>query len=96
MAVPTYHQFLDRFPLDEFRELPQAAIEAEIAGASLRLNAESWGEQQVEGILYLAAHRIVDAHRVKCCKLINKDNSTSYLQEYERMREAIISGDRVL
>lgn len=96
MAVPSYHEFLDRFRLvTEFREIDQAAIEAEITGASLRVNPNSWGEQQAEGILYLAAHRVVDGHRVKCCKLINKDNSTSFLAEYERMRESIISGDRV-
>lgn len=96
MAVPTYATFVDRFPeFDEF-ELAPLAIEEQIGAASRRVNPDAWGEQQADAILYLAAHLVVNAHRVKCCKLINKDNTTGYLQEYMRMRESIISGDRVI
>lgn len=95
MAVPSAHDFLDRFPEFNEIEIPIDSIQLEINGAALRLNADAWGEQQAEGILHLAAHKMVMKERVKCCKLINADNSTSYRAEYEAMREAIISGDRV-
>lgn len=96
MAAPTAHAFLDRFP--EFNEfsLPEESIQLEIDGAAIRLNQDTWGEQYQEGVLFYAAHLVVNKHRVKCCKLINKDNSTGYLAEYLRMRQGIISGDRVI
>lgn len=91
----TYHGFIDRFREFDALEIAQADIELAIAAASRRVNLEVWGEQWDDAVLLLAAHMVVNTHRVQCCKLINKDNSTGYLTDYTLMRESIISGDRV-
>ncbi len=91
----TYQGFVDRFAEFNELEISPESIELEIAAAGRRLNVDAWGEQWDDGVLLLAAHLVATKHRVKCCKLISADDSTSYLAEYLRMREAIISGDRV-
>lgn len=95
MAVPTYQQFLERFT--EFNEfhIPAESVTDCITAASKRVNPSAWGDQEYDAVMYLAAHLLVQQHRVKCCKLINKDNSTGYQAEYLDMRGSIISGDRV-
>ena len=101
MAV-TYDAFLARFP--EFKpggsEAQQAAtqvvIAQELTRASNHVNANVWGDQADDGIVYLAAHRIATRPGGSFSRLMSKDGSTMYGNEYDRMRDMLLVGDRVV
>lgn len=93
MAV-TYSSFLVRF--NEFEKADQALIDAEIALVALQVNASVWGEQRDDAVGLLVAHRIATRPGSQFARLVNKDRSTVYGAEYERMRDQILCGDRVM
>lgn len=93
MAV-TYATFLVRFK--EFEKADQPLIEAEIALVTQQVNAQVWGEQTDDAIGLLVAHRIAKRPAGQFARLVNKSGSTFYLEEYERMRDEILDGDRVV
>ena len=92
MAV-TATSFLQRFP--HFTQAGTILIEAEIAFAQQQLNPLYWGAHYDDGVMQLAAHRIAKNPGGQFSRLVNKDGSTNYLQEFERMEKRILVGDRV-
>lgn len=92
MAV-TAASFLERFP--HFTAAGNTLIEAELTQARLHVNAKLWGEQTDDGVMQLTAHRIAKNPGGQFARLINKDGSTNYLAEFERMEKRLLVGDRV-
>lgn len=93
MAV-TYASFLVRFK--EFEKAEQPLVEAEIALVTQQINSSVWGEQTDDAVGLLVAHRIAKRPGGQFARLLNKAGSTFYLEEYERMRDQILIGDRVV
>lgn len=97
MTVPTYNEFLVRFP--EFGEQPQALVETAINEAADSNPTEIWGDgvRRTRGITHLTAHLLA----TRTIQLGNQlgtpagqannvgYDSTLYGQEYKRMRDAL-------
>lgn len=101
MAV-TYETFLERFPqfkpqgTTEQKAVTEAMIRAEITFASRQVNPTYWGDQADDGIGLLAAHRVAKNPGGVFARLVNKDGSTAYLDEYQRLQRQLLVGDRVV
>lgn len=92
MAV-TAASFLVRFP--QFAAAGNTLIEIEIGFARLLVNATAWGEHADDAVGLLTAHRIAKNPAGQFARLVNKDGSTNYLDEYERLEKRLLVGDRV-
>lgn len=95
MAVPTYAEFIDRFP--EFGEQPQALVTAAIEEAAEASPEIVWGSElrQTRGIRYLAAH-ILATRTMQIGAQVGSPSGTPlgisldgtlYGQEYKRTRD---------
>ena len=93
MAV-TYASFIARFP--HFTAAGQALIETEIAFAAKLVNSTIWGDHTDDAVAQLTAHRIAKNPAGQFSRLVNKDGSTNYLHEFERMQRQLLVGDRVI
>jgi hypothetical protein len=92
----TVASFLAEFeefdPGDSSRDV---LVQAKIDAASLRTNAEVWGDMRDEGIKHLAAHLLALSPYARELKLANNDGETIYLAQRRAMEMAVVSGYRV-
>ena len=90
--------FVDRFP--EFVEAETAypgMITSCIASAQRRVDETVWGSTYQDGAMMLAAHLLAISPFGQNARLVAKDGSSTYLTEFERMRdEATFGAGRVL
>lgn len=93
MAAPTLAEFLVGFP--EFGDADADLVEAKIASAALRVGVTVWGDQYADGVMHLAAHMLAISPYGQQARLAAKDGSSTYLVEYERMRQAVTFGYRL-
>lgn len=67
-----------------------------LAQAARRMNARIWGDQYDDGVLLLAAHLIVIDRGGQFARMATKGGSSSYIEEWEAMRDSLLIGDRVI
>lgn len=93
MAV-TASAFKTRFP--EFQDVADATIDSVIAEADARLSAATWEDSKDVGAMYLTAHLLAVSPAGRNARMVNKDGSTTYGLEFEKLRAAVCSGNRVI
>lgn len=93
MAV-TAAQFKAEFA--EFEGAPNALVQAKLDLALRRTPADVWGDQQDDGIKYLAAHLLALSPKGRELKLIvNRDGETTYGNQRREMENIVSCGFRV-
>lgn len=79
----------------EFEDTPDNLIEMKISEASVRVNADRWGDSTWVGRLYLTAHLLAVSPYGRDARLSAKDGSSTYLEQFKTFQRAIVGGPRV-
>lgn len=85
--------FVTQFP--EFEGVETALLDAVLAAAALEVDVEVWGAKASQGIAYKAARKLALSPLGNTAKLVNKDGSTVYDRELDRLVRQVASGFRV-
>lgn len=91
--VPTYSQFIARCP--EFDSAPQAIVESCIAEAERQTPERVWGERQIDGIIWLAAHLLALSPQAKEMH-ISGTTQTLYQARREELERIVGFGPQVV
>ena len=79
-----------------FEKSPPALVDKKLAMAHRQLNREVWGSLFCDGVRYLTARLLALEPEGRKMRLQNKDGSTIYDMDWERLKRSVASGCRVI
>lgn len=91
MAV-TYAEFIIRYPA--FAGTDPVEAQSKIDAAVRNLPAATWGALFEDGVYLETARTLALSPTGNSAKLVNKDGSTVYDKDLDRMRADVAGGDR--
>lgn len=86
--------FLASFP--EFQNTPESLLDAKLAEAALQMHLPTWGELAAQGQGLLTAALLANAQRGLNSRLQSQANTSTYREDYERLRQRIARGPRLI
>jgi hypothetical protein len=89
----TLSEFRVRFP--EFSRLADPLVEDCLAEATRQTPEKVWGEKQVDGIKWLAAHLAALSPSSRDLKMVGKDGDSMYLTRRRQLESVVASGWRI-
>ena len=79
---------------DEFAGYDATAGAAMLADSVAQINAAVWGTLADQGVYLLTAQRLAKKPGGNTAKLVNKDGTTVYDDELDRLRADVVGGNR--
>lgn len=86
--------FKAEFPV--FARTDDVLVEAKLRNAVNRVSECVWGTKYQDGVFYLAAHLLTVEPNGQNARLVAKDGSSTYFEEYTRLQQLVTAGYRLI